>query len=65
MTGFDLARKVKAINPEVKLVLMTAFEVNKSEAEKVLPSLQVDAFIQKPISLEDIGDIVQKQLAFV
>lgn len=62
MNRFELTRKVKALNPEVKIILMTAFEINKSEAEKVLPSLRVDGFIEKPVSLNNISEVIRKQL---
>jgi DNA-binding NtrC family response regulator len=54
MSGIRLARKVKQINPNVKVVLMTSFEINDNEFSKVFPSTQVDGFVQKPISIEDL-----------
>jgi CheY-like chemotaxis protein len=50
MNGFEVARTVKQIRPSIKIVFITAFEINKSEFEKVLPSTKVDAFITKPVS---------------
>jgi YesN/AraC family two-component response regulator len=41
MSGILLARKVKEINPNVKVVLMTSFEINDNEFSKVFPSTQV------------------------
>jgi DNA-binding NtrC family response regulator len=54
LSGIQLARKVKEINPNVKVVLMTAFEVRDNEFSKVFPSTHVDGFIQKPISIRDL-----------
>lgn len=51
MNGFEVARTVKKIRPDIKLAFITAFEMNKSEFEKVLPSTKVDAFIAKPVKL--------------
>ena len=51
-----LARKVKTINPNVKVVLMTAFEIKDEEFSKVLPSTQVDGFIQKPVGIKELTD---------
>jgi DNA-binding NtrC family response regulator len=53
-SGIQLAKKVKEINPAVKTVLMTAFEVRDSEFSKVFPSTQVDGFVQKPIGINDL-----------
>ena len=54
LSGIQLARKVKEINPKVKVILMTAFEIRDSEFSKVFPSTQVDGFVQKPIGIKDL-----------
>ena len=54
LSGIQLARKVKEVNPAVKTVLMTAFEVRDSEFSKVFPSTQVDGFVQKPIGIKEL-----------
>jgi DNA-binding NtrC family response regulator len=54
LSGIQLARKVKEINPNVKVILMTAFEIRDSEFSKVFPSTHVDGFVQKPIGIKDL-----------
>jgi DNA-binding NtrC family response regulator len=54
ISGIKLARKVKEINPKVKVILMTSFEIRDNEFSKVFPSTQVDGFVQKPIQIEDL-----------
>ena len=54
MSGIQLARKVKEINPKVKVVLMTSFEIKDNEFSKVFPSTQVDGFVQKPFHMKDL-----------
>ncbi|HJY09532.1 MAG TPA: response regulator [Nitrososphaeraceae archaeon] len=54
LSGIQLARKVKEINPNVKVVLMTAFEIRDEEYSKVFPSSRVDGFLQKPITIRDL-----------
>lgn len=54
LSGIQLARKVKEINPDVKVVLMTAFEIRDNEFSKVFPSLHIDGFVQKPIGIKDL-----------
>jgi CheY-like chemotaxis protein len=56
MSGIQLARKVKEVNPAVKTVLMTAFEIRDNEFSKVFPSTQVDGFVQKPIGIRELTD---------
>jgi DNA-binding NtrC family response regulator len=54
MSGIRLARKVKEINPNVKVVLMTSFEINDNEFSKVFPSTEVDGFVQKPVGIKNL-----------
>jgi CheY-like chemotaxis protein len=58
MNGFEVARAVKEIRPDIKLAFITAFEINKSEFEKVLPSTKVDAFITKPVKSATFAEIM-------
>ena len=60
MSGFELARSVKALNPQTKIAIMTAFEINKSEFDKVLPSSSIDAFLTKPVSISKVRETVEK-----
>ena len=54
MNGFDLYRQIKEINPDTKIAFITAFEINKDEFNKVLPSIEVKDFIIKPIDMDDL-----------
>jgi DNA-binding NtrC family response regulator len=54
MSGIKLAKRVKEINPKVKVVLMTSFEIKDNEFSKVFPSTQVDGFVQKPFQMKDL-----------
>ena len=56
MSGIKLARKVKEINPKVKVILMTSFEIRDNEFSKEFPSMHVDGFVQKPIGLKDLSN---------
>lgn len=56
ISGIHLARKVKEYSPNVKVILMTAFEIKDNEFSKVFPSTQVDGFVQKPVHLENLTD---------
>jgi DNA-binding NtrC family response regulator len=62
LNGFELARKVKELNPNVRIILMSSFEINIDEFRKVVPNGKVDAFADKPISLDRLGQLVNKQL---
>ncbi|MDF2737949.1 MAG: putative signal transduction response regulator, receiver domain protein [Nitrososphaeraceae archaeon] len=51
INGFELYRRIKESNPHMKIVFITAFEINKDEFSKVIPSLDVIDFISKPVSM--------------
>ena len=58
-SGFDVARKAREANP---VVLMTAFEMNTPEFEKMFPSLKIEAFLQKPFNTARLLAVVTKYL---
>ena len=60
MNGYEFVRQVKKINPQVKIILMSAFEIKTEEFLNVLPDVKIDAFIQKPFSMKMLRNIVQK-----
>jgi DNA-binding NtrC family response regulator len=60
MNGFEFVKHVKKMNPEIKVLLMTAFEINEMESTRVLPKPKIDGFIQKPISLRKLNGIIDK-----
>jgi len=62
MNGFQLARKVKELNPTVKVILATSFEINMEEFRKVLPNTQVDGFLEKPVPLKKLSQVVKDVL---
>jgi DNA-binding NtrC family response regulator len=61
-TGFELAKEIHKINPDVKILLMSSFEIHKSEFAKVLPSIRVEDFIQKPVSIAELKNTVLKHI---
>lgn len=56
MNGFQLAQQVSQLRPDVRIVLMTAFEIHKTEFDKVLPSTDVAALIRKPVGEQKLLD---------
>jgi response regulator RpfG family c-di-GMP phosphodiesterase len=62
MNGYEFIKKVKGIRPEIKVFLMTAFEIDDEEFRRVLKSVKIDEFIQKPISFEELTEIIRKHI---
>ena len=59
LTGFQLVRKIKDLRPEMKVMLMTMFEVNKPEFEAVFPSTPIDDVIRKPFTSLQLLDKIR------
>ena len=55
MSGFELAASVKAIKPDAKIVLMSAFEV--TDLEFSTSAVKANDFLRKPV---DIKTLIQK-----
>ena len=51
MNDYEFLKQVKNINPQVKVIFMTAFDIDDKEFHNVVPSIKVDAFLQKPFSI--------------
>lgn len=50
MTGFELYRRLKERSPSIKIVFLTAFEIDRKEFDKM-----ADAhFINKPVSISNL-----------
>jgi YesN/AraC family two-component response regulator len=54
MNGFELYRRIKERNQSMKIAFITAFEINKEEFNKVMPSVNVIDFISKPLSVSSL-----------
>ncbi len=59
LNGIQLFDRMKAINPEVTLILISAFEIE----DKVFQHCQcIDKFLQKPVSMVKLVDEVEMSL---
>ena len=55
MSGVEFVEKIKKIDSEVNVILMTAFEIEVSQLE-----INTDEFFNKPIRMNDLVRIVKK-----
>ena len=62
VSGFELARRMEEARPGIPLVLMTAFEINKSEFSSIFPSTCVSDLIKKPFSNVQLFNIVRRYI---
>jgi two-component system cell cycle sensor histidine kinase/response regulator CckA len=62
MTGIRLANLMLEVKPDMKIVIMTAFEIAPDELHTQLPTITRRDILQKPFRLEQICNAVKKQL---
>jgi CheY-like chemotaxis protein len=62
MNGYELVIKIKTLKPKIKIILMSAFEIREGELSRVLPSINIDRLISKPISLKSLVDTVKNTI---
>ena len=56
LSGIQLARKLKEVNPNVKVLLLTALGIRDNEVSDVSSSTNVNGFIQKPVGNKELTD---------
>lgn len=54
LNGFDLYRELKKKDGSVKVCFLTAFEIHYEEFRKMFPTIDVRAFIRKPVSISTL-----------
>jgi two-component system response regulator (stage 0 sporulation protein F) len=60
MNGYEFVKKTKEIDKHIKVILMTAFEIDDKEFHNMLPDIKVDAFLQKPFHIQQLNDVIEK-----
>lgn len=63
INGFDLYRQVKKRDTGVKVCFLTAFQVYYEEFKKMFPTIDVRAFIRKPISIANLINQINVAIA--
>jgi two-component system, OmpR family, response regulator ChvI len=54
INGFDLYRELKKRDSGVRVCFLTAFEIYYEEFKKLFPTIDVKAFIRKPVSVSNL-----------
>lgn len=62
MSGITLAAMMLKIKPDIKIVIMTAFEIVAADLRPSLPAIKGDDIIQKPFKLIQICTAVKRKL---
>ena len=62
MNGYEFVKKAKQFKKQVKVILVTAFEINDRGFYNTLRSVKIDAFVQKPLSINQLRQIIETSL---
>jgi len=63
LNGFDLYRELRKKDGKIKVVFLTAFEIYYDEFRKMFPTIDVRAFIRKPVSISTLVTQVRSTLS--
>jgi two-component SAPR family response regulator len=58
MSGLELVKKINQVDKDVKVLLMSAFEMESDN----LKELKLNEFLQKPLHIEQLINTVKKYL---
>ena len=56
ISGFEFIKKLRDIDPMIKVVLMTAFEIEANQLKEV----HTDEFFNKPIEIDNLVQLVKR-----
>jgi DNA-binding NtrC family response regulator len=62
LNGMEFLKKIKELNPSVRTILMTAFQIDDKLFLDYTKKKIINAFIQKPIGMHDLLKEVDTQL---
>ena len=62
MSGIQMASRMLRTKPDIKVMLMTAFDVIPDDLESSLPIVKYKDILRKPFRLLEICNAVKKQL---
>ena len=60
MSGIEFGLKVRQVDPGVRLMIMTAFELSTYELSHDLPYVRTEDLLKKPISLSSVCKAIDK-----
>lgn len=63
MNGFELYRRLRAVDKRIKICFLTAFDMHGQEFNKVFPEVKISSFMTKPMSVSQFVQNVERVLA--
>lgn len=63
MNGYELINKVKAIRPEIRTIIISAYNITQDEVTRNMNSnVKIDGLICKPVALERLREVISEVL---
>ena len=62
MNGFELCQEIERIDNRVKVCFITAYEVYYKSLRELFPTANVDCFIKKPITTDELVERIRTEL---
>lgn len=58
MSGFELCRRMREIDPEIAVYLISAFEIRQEEFQIVFPRTAISGFLRKPFLARQLVELI-------
>ena len=62
MDGFQLYDELRKKDEDVKVIFITAFDINFEALRKMYPHLRIESFVRKPVDSEHLISAVKSEL---
>ncbi|HEX9318493.1 MAG TPA: response regulator [Nitrososphaeraceae archaeon] len=62
MDGFQLYEELKKKDKDVKVIFVTAFDINYEGLRKMYPEFRIESFLRKPVDSEHLTNAVREEL---
>jgi DNA-binding response OmpR family regulator len=63
ISGEDVARKIREIEKNIKILMITAYELDDHIVKNMTQKRYVDGIINKPIQLEELSKKIEERLS--
>jgi DNA-binding response OmpR family regulator len=63
MSGFELYDKIKKLDGNVKVRMISAFEVHEDESKRYFSGEETDQIIKKPVTVRALASIIDSELS--
>jgi DNA-binding NtrC family response regulator len=62
MSGLELAEHITALNPKVKILMMSAFVIDSNQMRRLRTEQKVADFVAKPFTFNMLGEVLDRHL---